>query len=220
MLLILLLGQVMTGQETAHSKINVSGEGVVHAIPDQVHLYFAVRNEGQDPKTVKQENDQLTAKLIDLLMANGVDAKDIKTERLSLQKQFNHRVETEEKYTASQSFSLLIRDPKAYADINALLLSAGVNQIDRVVFSSTRYNELKDEARRRAVEDALSKVDLYSKALGVVQGDLIEISEMDAGAAAPVYREVMANQNTAGPAKIAPGSLVVSQKVTLTYSLK
>ena len=219
-LLLLCVGPFATAQESEPSKISVTGEGIIRTVPDQVHLYFAVQNEGEDPLEVKQKNDELTGQLIEVLKGNGVASKDLQTQRLNLRKQYNNRTESADKYLATQSFSLLIRDLDSYADINILLLSAGVNQIERVVFSSTRHEELKNRAREKAVEDALEKVALYGASFGMSPGKLIDMKEVETGGNMPVYREAMADYSGGGRAQIAPGEIIISTKIHLTYSLQ
>ncbi|THD67877.1 DUF541 domain-containing protein [Robertkochia marina] len=220
LLLLLCVTPFVTAQESEGSKISVTGEGIIRTVPDQVHLYFAVQNEGEDPLEVKQRNDELTGKLIELLKENGVDGKDLQTQRLNLRKQYNNRTEDSEKYMATQSFSLLIRDLKSYDEINILLLSAGVNQIEQVVFSSTRYEELKNRAREKAVKDALGKVALYGASLGMSPGKLINMEEVDTGGAMPVFREAVADYSGGNRSQIAPGEIIISNKIHLTYSLQ
>lgn len=219
-LLFLLLGQPLLAQENEPTKISVTGEGVVKVIPDQAHLFFGINTEGEDPLVVKQENDELSSKLLEILKKNGVEDKDIKTRRLSLRKLYNNRPEIKDKYTATQTFSLLIRNLDDYPEISALLLTSGVNQVDRVEFSSTRYEELKDEARKKAVKDALDKIEVYSNALGMTPSKLIEIREAGSNGPAPVYRMEMAKTMADSGANVAPGELVISQEIQIMYTLK
>ena len=45
--------------------VNVTGEGKVIAVPDEVTIRMGVQTEGKDAKTVKTENDASVDKVLD-----------------------------------------------------------------------------------------------------------------------------------------------------------
>src|SRR3954470_18568678 len=65
--------------------ITVSASGTVHQAPDQADLSFGVLTRAGSAKEALDENSDSAAKMIAALKKAGVDAKDIRTDEVSLQ---------------------------------------------------------------------------------------------------------------------------------------
>lgn len=200
-------------------KITVTGEGVVNVAPDQAFLYFGIRTEGEDAIAVKSENDALVSRLLEVLSGIGVKKKDIRTQRMDLQKSYDHR-EKKENYQAVQNFVLHIRDLKGFETINTTLLTSGVNRMERIVFEHSDRKTFEEKAREAAVTDAMNKVALYSEALGRTTGDLIVLEEVGGFDPVPVYRVTMAENDAGSAPAIAPGELRIACRIRVVWGLK
>ncbi|MBL7473498.1 SIMPL domain-containing protein [Robertkochia sediminum] len=201
------------------STITVTGEGIVRVVPDRADLYFGIRTEGQEVALVKKENDSLVMQLLDMLYSMGIDKKDVQTKRLNLHKNYDHR-KKEETYYANQSLMVRIHQLTQYEEITAALLASGVNQIERVVFGHSDRETFEDQARSKAVSNAMKKVKGYAAAMGRKTGDFMKLEELGAHDPAPVYRMAMDESSGGAGEAFAMGEIEVIAKVRLVQDLK
>ena len=57
------------------------------------------------------------------------------------------------------------------------LMTKGINRVDGILFSSSKVNELKSEARKKAMENAKMKAQEYAGVLNQSIGKAISITE-------------------------------------------
>lgn len=200
--------------------IDVTGEGIVRVIPDEVTISVRVENTGRNVKDVKQANDIIVANVLSFLKQMKIEDKDVKTEYIQLNKNYDYNTKTYN-YAANQSISVKIRDIKKYETIMNGLLESGINRIDGVVFSASNNDQLESEARKKAVSHAKMKAEEYAGVLSQTVGKAVSISEYSASNnPGPMYKS-MAMQADSGGAEstIAPGELVITVTVNLSFLL-
>lgn len=200
--------------------VTVSGEGVVKVQPDEVTIRARTEHEGEDPAQVKRRNDQVVNAVIKYLKGQGIPEKDIQTEYMSLNKKYQ-RKEEKPAYVANQTISIKLRDLKKYSGIMSGLLDAGINRIDGVNFSSSKIDEHRAEARKKAVLDARQKATTYAATLGQNIGKAFFISEAGIGENQPVYpmREMKMSMEDTSEETIAPGEMEITARITVGFLL-
>ena len=186
--------------------INFSGHGEVTAVPDIASIYF---NISKDAKTVK-EAQALVAVIekssLDLLKANNVLEKDIKTSNAS----FNPKYEYKQAvcppiplgmgtagitvsptspyycppnkqvivgYTASESITVKVRNTDDVGKIMQGLGTVGVSDLSGPNFSIDNEDGLKADARKKAIDDAKAKAEVLARDLGIRLGKITSFSE-------------------------------------------
>ncbi|TRZ45300.1 SIMPL domain-containing protein [Robertkochia solimangrovi] len=221
--LVLLLTMVTAvpalAQKIEQPFISVTGEGVVSVTPDYVVLKLRVENEGNDLKEVKSANDKTIDGLIKYARKNSIEAKDVHTEYLNLNKNFNYQTK-QYSYVANQSVSVVIRDMSRYSALVQGFLETGVNRIDGINFKSSKMEEITREARLKAVSDAKAKAELYAEALGQKIGRAIQITEPLDGSS-PILRSKAVAFDAEGSAMetIAVGEMQMDKKITVVFEL-
>ena len=97
-------------------------------------------------------------------------------------------------------------------------MSLGANEIDAIEFGVAEPEALKDEARKRAMSEAIANAKLYAEAAGVELGKVLTISEERAGSC-PLCRAPAAH----GDGKAAPieaGTATVEVRVHVSFELE
>jgi uncharacterized protein YggE len=203
--------------------ISVTGEAHISVPPDLASVDAGVATDAKSAREASEANNAAMAKVLAALKAANVDAKDIQTSRLSLQPQYAPNRSGSSPivgYRASNRVTVRIRDVGKVAGVIDTLVGAGANDIGNVFFEVSQASKLLDEAREKAVADALRKAEIYAKAAGVTLGVPLSISEE--GAPQPVYRAKMMQgaPMAAAPTPIAQGEETLSVSVSVTWGIK
>lgn len=201
--------------------VTVNGEGTIKVIPDEVVIKSRIEHDGEDAQLVKKQNDEVVDAVIKYLKSQGVPEKNIQTDYVNLNKNYNYDNKTYS-YVANQAISIKLDDLKNYEKIMSGLLKVGLNRIDGVQFKSSKMESYMADARKKAVIDAKSKATDYANALGQSIGKAISISELETNNFPPMYRmnEMKASSDSMEQETIAPGELEIKTKVTVAFELK
>ncbi|HET8810899.1 MAG TPA: SIMPL domain-containing protein, partial [Flavobacteriaceae bacterium] len=93
--------------QTVVPGVTVSGEGVVYVKPDQVIVNVAVEHSGDYVEKVKQQTEKDVDAVIDFLKKQGIPSKNIKTEYIRLNQQYDYPTKTYN-YSSTQGISIKI----------------------------------------------------------------------------------------------------------------
>ena len=160
--------------------VSVVGQGKIQYQPDIANIGLGV----QIDKTAKADEalNKLNEKMNGVIAAvklTGIAPEDIQTQVYSLQPQYDYTngVSTSTGFIASQQLLIKVKNVKDNADkvnkVVAEATKAGANQVTGVSFELSNIEDLKQEARLKAIDDARGKaVTLASKA-GIELGDII-----------------------------------------------
>lgn len=219
--------------ETRHMDqftINVQGRGEVMSVPDIATLNFGVQTGRQ--KTADASMQMLTEKMTKVmaaLTAVGIEEKDIRTQYLSLNPSYdwNEGRRIDEGFEANQSLIVKVRDLKKISEVLDAAIKSGANQAGSVNFTIDDPENLRAEARAKAIANAKEKAEKLAADLGVTLGRMQGFWE-EQGYNEPMYaRNVMmdsAEGMGGGGAPMAPplpaGEQEVVVSVNLTYKLR
>ena len=164
----------------AHSIIHVSGKGSVQAEPDTATIRIGVTTEKASAQDAVSTSTASTEKVLAGIQALGVDKKDLKTSNFSVYPIY--RTEGDDKhqtvsYRVSNTVAVTVRDTAKVGDILTKAVAAGSNQITGPSFSVSEPEKYLNEARKKAVANALEKARAYAAAAGRTLGEVVEISE-------------------------------------------
>ncbi len=225
LILVILTGILkITAQETLPRIIRVTGQGIVKVVPDQANLVVRVENKGNNAVTVKSENDSAIAKVLAYTKKVGIADKDVQTEYVNLNKDYNYNKKTYS-FVANQTIRIKIRKLENFDKIMSGLLDSGINRINSVRFSASNSVALEKEARRKAVSNAKEKAEEYVGVLGQKVGKAIQIQEEQGNKYRPASNNHMRmsaslseSSNVDGPT-IAPGELAIKCNIHITFDL-
>lgn len=200
--------------------VNVIGEGTVKVAPDKILIKASVEHSGDSVRQVKAQNDAVASEILEYLESQGISSKNIRTEFLRLNKHYDYNTK-EHKYNAFQTISIQLDDLDDYEGIMSGLLESGLNRIDAIEFMSSREDELKSEARSKAVLNARQKAEEFSQALGQNIGKALEINEIESNGIQPLSRSsVMQMEDSSSGQTIAPGEMEIKVRVRVGFQLE
>lgn len=203
----------------------VNGQGEVTVVPDIALLRLGVESQEASVSEAQSQAAAAMKRLTEALQDGGVDDKDIKTQRFSIQKVSRWDRDTEKEiiigYRVSNTVLAKIRDvEKAGAIIDAATAAGGdLTRIDSISFSVDDPSEYYEEARGKAMKDAKAKAEQLAELGGVKLGKPTYITEGSSYAAPrPVFEKA-----AAAPAPvetpISPGEMKISLNVQVVYAI-
>ena len=200
--------------------ISVTGEATVSVPPDQAEIDGGVTSEAKTAREASEANNAAMGKVLQALKGAGIEEKDIRTSRLSLQPQSAPNRSGPSAiagYRASNRVTIRVRDVTKVANMIDVLVGAGANDIGGINFTVSQASKLLDEAREQAISDARRKAEIYAKAAGVTLGAPLGISEE--GNSAPVpYRRMAAGMAVSAP--VAQGEETLAVTVSVSWAIK
>ena len=201
--------------------IDVTGEGIVRTVPDEVTISIRVENTGENTKTLKEQNDATINEVLKFLKKMDIDDKDVRTEYMNLSKNYDYNSKTYT-FAANQSLSVKLRDLKKYEPVMKGLLDTGINRIDGVSFSSSNKATLESQARKKAIENAKMKAEEYVSVLNQSIGKAVLISEFrnSVGPQPMLYKStMMADESGGSQQTISPGEMEIRTTVNVSFLL-
>ncbi len=209
-------------------RIRVIGHAVVEAVPDHVTVRIGVSNRASTPTAALDQNSAAARKVIDFAKAFGIAERDIQTDAVNLSPLFktvrdpngNTRQEPDG-YTASNTVRVKLSELPKLGAFMRQALDQGANNINSVQFGLSNSQSALDDARTRAVEDAVRQAQRLADAAKVKLGKIQEIlhpprsqggSERIAGMAARTA--------AAAPVPVEAGSLQITADVEIIWAIE
>ncbi len=231
------------GPKDVQNTITVTGHGEVTAVPDLATIYFTVESSKDTQKAAGEEVNGKVKNILAFLKDNDIADKDIKTDAYNSYPKYSQQrpcpvyygapvdvapCEVGESkiigYTVSQSITVKIRkiDDSLSTVIDGIN-KFGVTNMNGPSMTIDKQDDLKVEARKKAIDEAKKKAKVLAKDLGVRLGDVTSFSENGGGY--PMYfakSEVMMD-SAAGSAptpELPKGENTISSDITIVYEIK
>lgn len=220
LLILAITTTAMMAQNTATPIVDVTGEGIVRVVPDEVTINIRVENTGENTKTLKEQNDVIINDVLKFLKKMNIGDKDVRTEYMNLSKNYDYNSKTYT-FAANQSLSVKLRDLNKYEQVMKGLIDTGINRIDGVEFSSSNKEALESQARKKAIENALMKAKEYAGVLNQTVGKAVSISEFKATSGPqPMYKmAAMSDSSGGGDQSIALGEMEIRTTINVSFLL-
>lgn len=229
-------------------EIMVSGEGKAYAKPDVAMVSFGAHTEAVKSQDAVAQNNEIMNKVIAAVKKLGVADKDIQTTMYNLQPLYDYgypvpmvesvrdstgasvaypvpvKGRTFRGYSVDQQLQVKIH---TFENINAIMDAAtsnGANTVGSLQFTVDDMEEVKSQAREKAVIQAKKKAAGLFSAAGLRGAKIVNISE-GYGNYPPPFYSTMAKDMVGGAAsapipEIQPGQQEVDVTVTLTYRVR
>ena len=204
--------------------ITVSGEGHAALAPDMAILTMTVMRQSETARAALDADNTAMQNVIDAMKEGGVAAKDLQTAGLSIQPQLvypkdasgNQQVKIVG-YQVSNTLTARVRDLKKLGSLIDQSVTLGVNQGGSITFTNDDPSAALDEARRKAVADAIAKAHTLTDAAGIKLGPIIEIAEQS-GNRQPVPFEAKSRMAVAA-VPVETGENTYNVGVTITFGI-
>jgi uncharacterized protein len=206
--------------------IIVHGNGMASATPDQVTVTLGVETTAKTAQAALADNNTRADELIKTLKAAGIDPKDIQTNQLSVNPQYDTTGRKVNGYRVSNVVTATIRDVKKAGGIidQAASVAGDAIRIQGVTLSvsdgSPEMAASMKTARANAIADARTQAEQLATAAGVKLGALRTISAGSFSAPPIVLSQF--GREAAADAKSVPleaGSQQVSADIDLVFDL-
>jgi uncharacterized protein len=160
--------------------INVSGEGKIKVVPDQVSISISIESKGSTAVDVKKENDSKMDAVLKYIKSMNLPKEDYQTQRVSLNPNYDYE-KKKHNYVASQTLEICLKDLSKYDILMEGLVNTGINRIDNVQFKSSKLAQIQSDCRKLAIKDAKSKAEDFVSVLGQKIGKAITITDNSQG---------------------------------------
>jgi len=206
--------------------ISITGLGEISATPDIARIISGVVSQAKTAAKALQSNSAAMTRIIAGLKAAGIGAKDIRTSGFSVNPTYFYDQKNRQNppkiigYQVGNQIHITVRQREKLGGILDKMITLGANQINGISFAIDKPQKLQDFARKRAVEDALRKVEIYVAATNSKLGRIISISE---GQARPPVRQFVQRAealSVRADVPIEAGEQTLSIRVNITWELE
>ncbi len=212
-------------------RIIVSGEGEAAAAPDMALISLSVVREGTTAREALDANTKAMADVMAAMKAFGIAEKDLQTSGFSIQPRYIYPDPNKNEnfppkingYTVINSLGVRLRDLSKVGEVLDHSVTLGVNEGGNVTFVKDDTSAILEEARKKAVENAMAKAKTITSTAGISIGRVLEMSEQAfTPGPIPMMQADMAMAKSAGsaPVPIATGENSYRVTVNVTFELK
>ena len=161
------------------SEINVSGSAEVKVVPDEVYLRLGVETRDISLDAAKRQNDDRTEKILKQLKKKGVPEKNIQTDFMSVEPEYDYNVLRVKSvaYVVRKSVEVKLTELRRFEEVLTEALENGVTHVHGIDFRTSQLRKHRDEARAMAIRAAKEKADALAAELGVRRGKVQSINE-------------------------------------------
>jgi len=215
------------GHEVDERWVSVKGLGVAESAPDLAILRLGVISTAKTAQFATASNNRSMEKILENLEREGIEEKDIETTNFNLTPQREYRKNLPPLivgFQVSNTLMVKIHDLDKVGEVMQAAIEAGGNNFQSLEFTISDPSEQKDEARRRAVKDAVSRAETLTEPLDAEVGQPITIQEIQySHHPQPHRRMMMADALHAESASVpvqAPQDLITTVEVQIKFALE
>ncbi len=215
--------------------ITVAGDGEVTAKPDISKISFTVDEVAKTVSLAQSMSEDKIKATVSKLKDLGIDEKDIKTTSYSINPKYSYNSyclvpegcgskQKLDGYEVMQGVEVKVRDTTKVGDVFALLGTENITNVYGPSFEIENPDNLKAQAREKAIVNAKEKAQKLASDLGVSLGEISQYSENNNN----YYPAVMSmgavsNKGLGGAQQdvtVPTGENSVKIDVSITYFLK
>lgn len=211
----------ITNQSTA-KELSVVGEGKIDVIPDTAYVELGILVENEPTVKKAQERiDEISNKIIKNLEELNIPAKNIKTSNYSIYPNYKYENNTSTLagYNGNTILTVKVKNTEIVSKIISRATDAGANQVHGVRFTIDKPEIYREQARKKAIENAKEQAEKIAKDLNIKLGKITNMTESTPLNNDPqIYEKIPgAFGGGGGGPRIEPGSQSVISIVTLYF---
>lgn len=213
-------------QNVENNVISVSSREQVKVEPDMAEVIYSVYSQASDAQTCQTQNNADLEKVLAMLKELGVEEKAIQTSNYGMSPIYNW--EDGKTISGYEMTTQVTVSDIAIAEVGELLansVDAGVNTIDAVNYSSSKYDEAYQEALAKAIDSARVKAMAMADAGGCKLGKIVNILEYSnnqamrhsvysSGAGAAAKNEAVMDM------AVMPGEVEIEANISVEFSIE
>jgi len=208
----------------------VEGHAKMAVVPDEITLRMGVLKNGKDVLALQNESNSIINNFTKTLVEFGIPEKNIKTSVYQLNPQYKENSKEIEQYSLNIELEVLIKDintkENQAGEIIAIGLENSLNEVRTLTYDISNLEEINDQLKIMAIEDAKLRKDSLASASGLRIGNLKNIEQ---GYYYPLYDNyalsatevVKEEQNTENSEviNVNPGQTEISANVVLEFEI-
>ncbi len=159
--------------------VTVTGQGKVAYTPDLAIVTLGVQiDKVSKPEDALNQLNTKVASIMEAVKKAGIAPENIQTQNYSLYPQYDYKdnVSTVSGYNANEQLVIKVvgydKDQNKLSQVIAAASKAGANQVNNLAFDASNLNDLKQQARVKAIEDAKAKSSVLATTAGVELKDI------------------------------------------------
>jgi uncharacterized protein YggE len=215
-----------TPQQPAEPTVAVTGEGIVHAVPDRAWVTITAESRAGNPRDAQRRNVEAMTPVLAKLKAAGIAGDAIRTVGYDLQQEFDFvsGKRISRGYVARNTVDVRVDQIDRAGEVLEIAVGSGATSVGGIRFDLKDRSKLEREALRMAVAEAREKAVAAASGAGSTIDRILRIDEQ--GIVSPpmpvmMRREMAANQADASFAPpISAGQMEIRANVTVTAVLK
>ncbi len=214
------IGQDIEGKNS----ITISGLGKIEAKPDIGVVNLGVVSQATTVAPAQKENTDKMNKITKAMKDLGIEEKDLKTANYNIYPRYDYNDGRQRLigYEVNQSLEVKIRDLDKVGQILSKAAELGANQVGSLNFTFDDPEDLKVQARKKAINNAKEKANVLAGQLNVKLIRILGFSESSNGYEPPIYYSEKALGIGGGGAvsDVQVGQNEITANVTITYEIQ
>ncbi len=198
--------------------------------PDTATVWTGVQSDADTAVEALRRNSAEMERLVALIRALGIPARDIQTSRISLNPRYDYNNRGDQPprflgYRASNQVTVKLRDLDRVGEVLDAMVEAGATNINGPNFSIEDDEAAKAQARTNALERGRAQAEEYARLAGYSGVRLLQVAEAIRGSSGPMAQDeaIVVTQsrmaNAAPPPPVAPGVVATGVGIALTYEM-
>jgi uncharacterized protein YggE len=214
---------------TGGRHVTVSGNGVVHVVPDQATIRFGVVTTDLEPEQARAENSDVSAATLNALRELEIDERKIQVNVLRIQPYFEFdpdlRRNVDKGFQAVREMTVDVENLDLLPVVIAGIVGEGANRINGISYGLKDETGPEHDALILALRDARQKAQLMAETLDTRLGVVLQISEQGIVRPQPIMmfdERVVGMKDAsaaANPDAYASGEIDVVANVTVVFGL-
>jgi uncharacterized protein YggE len=199
--------------------VSVSGYGEVEVEPDMAIVEIGIYVFDRDLLKSKQEADAKIASILGVYGKLGIPSEDIRTTELNAKPKYRQHAEEWEflGYEITRSVDVTVRQMRQLNVVLNKSLEAGANRLEAIRLTSSKAEELQDQALTQAINHAKRRAARLAEGFGASVGKVISIEDGRHGDGEIRYNLMFAP--LFGEATYQPGRIKITAEVQVILGL-
>lgn len=204
--------------------IVVNGYGKVSGNNDIAVTTIGYSNTNKDVGKAQEENKKVMDQISGELKKMGVADKDLQS-NYTVYPSYNYTQQKGQEligYQVTNQLAIKIRDLTKIPEILSLAGKYGATEVSGLNFTIDDPENLKADARAKALIDARAKARDLAQKLGVMVGSVVAYNEFEGSTGGPIYPMKAMDSAVGmggGPEVVSSGSRDVEMNVSVTYEI-
>jgi uncharacterized protein len=210
---------VRNTQSRRYNIIKVMGEGEVSLQPDTASVNLGIVTEGKELIDAQQQNSVIGNKIIDSLIALGIDRDQIKTSDYRIEPDYDYSSGSQifRGYKITHILEVKLDELSIIGNVVDTAVQSGANYVANVQFTTKYKESYYQQALSIALNNASKKAKTISNTIRVTLNPTPILVTEGGGFVQPFETHQVAFGKVASSTQIQPGQLVIKATVSVEY---